>query len=116
MINAQLNLIIPIFVHSKNRYEILSLADYDLRLPSAQIEPDQDINELILMLLNRHLKEPSTVNPKLVDIVITSQLDIYYMCFVNYETDTIDSTTRIIDINTDALPQNAKKTLSLLSK
>jgi hypothetical protein len=116
MINAQLNLIIPIFIPSKNRYEILSLLDYDLRLPSTEIEPDQDIHELILMLLNRHLKEPSSINPKLIDIVITSKLDIYYMCFVNYETDTIDSVTRTIDINTDILPQNATKTLSLLSQ
>lgn len=116
MINAQLNLIIPIFIHSKNRYEILSLVDYALRFPSIEIEPDQDINEIILMLLNRYLKETSGINPKLVDIVVTSKLDIYYMCFINYETTIIDSATRTIDINTDILPPNATKTLSLLAK
>jgi hypothetical protein len=116
MINAQLNLIIPIFIHSKNRYEILSLSDYTLLFPSVGIEPDQNINEIILMLLNRYLKETSGINPKLVDIIITSKLDIYYMCFINYETDLINSSTREIDINTETLPPNATKTLSLLVK
>jgi hypothetical protein len=116
MINAQLNLIIPIFIPSKNRYEILSLADYTLRLPSVELEPNQNINELLLMLLNRCLKETSGTNPKLVDITVTSRLDIYYICFVNYETTIINSYTKTIDLNTDILPPNATRTLSLLAK
>jgi hypothetical protein len=116
MINAQLKLIIPIFIHSKNRYEILSTVDYALQFPSIEIEANQDINETILVLLKRYLKETSGVNPKLIDIISTSKLDIYYMCFINYETTIAHSFTREIDVNTDILPPNATKTLSLLAK
>jgi hypothetical protein len=116
MINAQLNLIIPIFIHSKNRYEILSLVDYALHFPHTEIGQDQDINETIIMLLSRYLKDTSGINPKLTDIISTSKLDIYYMCFINYETTIMHSFTREIDVTTDTLPPNATKTISLLAK
>lgn len=116
MINAQLNLIIPIFIQSKNKYEILSSVDYALYFPSIDIGPNQDINETILMLLSRYLKETSGVNPKLIDITVTSKLDIYYLCFVNYETSIVNCFTKEIDTNIDVLPPNATKTLSLLAK
>jgi hypothetical protein len=115
MINAQLKLIVPVFVPSNNVYKILSTVEYTVNLPSIEIETNQSIEQLIAVLLSRYFKDTTGVTPKLVDVENTdSSLTIYYLCFINYETQIINGVLKNIDVNTDRFPINATKTLALL--
>lgn len=116
MINAQLNLIVPIFIPANNSYKILSTVDYRVQLPSIEMEPNQDVNESINMLLKRYIKDISSVVPKLIDIQNHDFLNIYYMCYINYETTVINGVLKSIDVTTDEFPPNTAKVLSLLSR
>jgi len=116
MINAQLSLIVPIFIPSLNTYQILSTIDYDINFPSIEISVNQNIDETIPVLLSRYLKESDGVTPKLTDVKIDDILTIYYLCFVNYEIKTINGVLKNIDVNTNIFPSNAKKIISLLVK
>ena len=116
MINAQLSLIVPVFVPSVNGYQILSAIDYGIRFPSIDILPNQQIDETISVLLGRYLKDTSGITPKLIDIQIDDTLTIYYLCFVNYETKTTNGVLKNIDVNANQFPPNAQKTISLLIK
>lgn len=117
MINVQLNLIIPIFIPESNTYNILSTVDYDIQYPVADIEAHQDIDEIILMILNRYLKESSGVISKLTDVSVDgTYINIYYLCYVNYETTISNGVLKNIDVIAHKYPPNASKILSLLKK
>jgi hypothetical protein len=116
MINAQLSLIIPVFVPALNTYQILSTTDYDIVFPSIDLSVSQKIDETISVLLKRYLQESDGVNPKLIDVTINDILTIYYLCFVNYETKYINGVLKNIDVDTKSFPTNAEKIISLLVK
>jgi len=114
MINAQLKLIVPIFLSSKNRYEILSISDTKIEFPSISVEPFCDLHATMTTLISRHIAETADTRYKLIDIDITDSVNIYYLSFVNYDATILSGYTHPIDINNNILPINAKQTISLL--
>lgn len=115
MINAQLKLILPVFSAATNAYKILSTTHDSISLPSMELCANQDIQETISTLISRHLSERLDVVPKLIDICMTDVLNVYYICFINYETQIINGSLQTIDLITHEFPANATKILSLLS-
>ena len=116
MINAQLNLIIPVFVQSKNCYQLLSLSDTSYIPPRATIKPYDDLYAIAEMLIRRHVKNPSIFNAKLTDVISTDILDVFFICFINYDILLLNSFLIDTNPNYELIPQNAKKTLSLLAR
>lgn len=115
MINAQLKLILPVLSTATNSYKILSTTYDGIHLPSMELCANQDIQETISTLISRHLSERLDVVPKLTDVCITDVLNVYYICFINYETKITNGSLQTIDLITHEFPSNATKILSLLA-
>lgn len=117
MTNAQLNLIPIIFDQSSGgKYKIYSSSKDRLELPSYTVSEFLDINQTLEHMLSGCIKTELPSHPfKLVDIIISSKIDIYYVVFIMYDTIIkngygLNLTENIIH----EIPNNAKKIISLL--
>lgn len=116
MTNAQLNLIPIIFDQSSGRYKIYSSSKDKLDLVSYTVSEYLDINQTLEHILASCIKTELPVhNFKLVDISVSSKIDIYYIVFIMY--DTIIKNGYSLNLTENILhemPNNAKKIISLL--
>lgn len=116
MMYAQLNLIIPVFVQSENRYKLISLLDTEYKPPVSVIQPYDDIYAIADMLIKRYTTNYSGFNLKFTDVISTDTLNIFLLCFINYDISLSDCFLINIDSSYEFIPKNAKKTLSLLAR
>lgn len=90
---------IPSFIHlyalildtkDSFRYNVISTDQYKLILPNIIIEPYIDINKSLSHLLQRYIEIDITpsIAYRLSDIIIDDTVNIYYYCFITYETTT----------------------------
>jgi hypothetical protein len=88
MIKSTLNLIVLILDDTQFEYNILSLNEDKIVLPSLEIIEYLDIDKSVKHILSSYIKDDIAqyVNYKFIDIDITDQLNIYYHCFITFNT------------------------------
>jgi hypothetical protein len=95
MINAKLNLVILLLNEETFKYNIVSLSDSLIELPSLSVEPFQDIDDSIRLLFKNHLsvsnEETLSFDYRLIDINIQDVLNIYYFSIISHDIQTINS-------------------------
>lgn len=114
MINAKLNIIPIFFDHKEIKYKILT--SEDSKFPNIIIEPALDINAALNHIISLYIDSEIKLNNfKLTDVVITEDyLDIYYILFINYETNLKNNATLLNIEDKLDIPNNAKKIIELL--
>lgn len=112
MINAKLNLIVLLLNEETFKYNIVSLSDSLIELPSILIEPFQDIDESIRLLFKNHLsvsnEEILSFDYRLIDINIQDVLNIYYFSIISHDIETTNSCKLSIKNYEFNLPNLAK--------
>lgn len=115
MINAKLNIIPIFFDHTEIKSKIVATKDF--QFPYINVESNLDIINALNHVLDLYIDSNIPLNNfKLTDVTITeNKLDIYYIVFINYETN-FKVTSQLLDTDTDQLkiPNNAKKIIELL--
>jgi hypothetical protein len=113
MINANLNLYI--LVLNKNfKYDLVSINKDSIILPSLSIDSYLDINLSLQHLFSKHITNSSMpVDFRLSDILIEETLNIYYYCFVTYETQ-IQNSYLFSPTSYDKYLPNLQKIIKLL--
>lgn len=115
MINVQAKLIILVFDIEQGGYKIFSKEPDKFEPPHLNIESHLDIDSALEHLLSNQLDHMGLYhNFKLTDIMISDNLDIYYVVFITHETTIKNGHLLVLKNNQHSIPKNAQKIISLL--